>query len=64
MTRSPYDTRTSHPPVHSHLEPVTEGPRNDTVFTEPGNTFGTHGRSVQAQRTSVDVCLVTTTTAE
>ena len=64
MTMSPYDSHTSHPPVHNRLEPVIEGPRNDTVFPEPGNTFGTPGRYVQAQRTSVDACLVATTTTE
>ena len=64
MTMSPYDSHTSHPPVHNFLEPVNEGPCNGTVFTEPGNTFGTPGGAVQAQRASMDACLVAATTTE
>ena len=43
---------------------VTVETRNDTVSTEPSNTFGMPGGSMQAQRMSVDACLVTPTTIE
>ena len=38
-TLTHYGLRTSYPPVHNHLEPVTEGLRNGTVFTELDNRY-------------------------